>query len=99
MASSDSLDWILGLGYVRLWEQVHRLEEELMMVGPIPTVIGEAFADSARLNGSNIENRDALLQKITDAIQVLKWRAGIFIPPTPTPPPGPVAPPGQVMPP
>jgi hypothetical protein len=89
-----SAEWLLGIGYVRLWERVHRGEEALIMVQPTERVIADALGDQLRLQGSSIDNRDELLLRVRTAVDVLCARAGVILrASTPAGPPAPAAPP------
>jgi hypothetical protein len=52
----NARDWIGASGYIRLWEQLHRAEEVLIMLAPLETVLADAWSDQLRLEGSNIDN-------------------------------------------
>lgn len=83
-------EWLLGTGYVRLWERLHRAEEALILVEPAERVIAGAMADELRLQGSTIDNRDALLTLTRAAVHVMSGRAQLVAPPAaPVPPPPP----------
>jgi hypothetical protein len=86
----------MGTGYVRLWEQLHRLQETMILVGTRDRVVAAALEDEARLQGSTVENRDLLLARLRVALDVLVARAGLTAtyvsrpsaaPPVPPPPP------------
>jgi hypothetical protein len=42
-------DWVLGYGYIKLREQIHRAEENFLLVAPLTTVVAEAWYDKLRL--------------------------------------------------
>jgi hypothetical protein len=73
----NALEWALGYGYVRLWERLHRVEEEKLFAGPPDELISEAARDTLRLQGSNIDNRDQLLDQLQRATSVLAFNAGV----------------------
>lgn len=74
---NQSLEWALGYGYVRLWERLHRIEEEKLFVAQPDELIAEAARDTLRLHGSNIDNRDELLDQLQRATSVLAFNAGV----------------------
>lgn len=74
---NDSLEWALGYGYVRLWERLHRIEEEKLFAAPPDELIAEATRDSLRLHGSNIDNREQLVDQLQRAASVLAFTAGV----------------------
>ena len=74
---SDPLEWMLGTGYVRLWEQLHRAEEASLDDAPPARLLAEAMRDTLRLQGSNIENREQLLDQLNRATAVLGTAMGV----------------------
>jgi hypothetical protein len=66
--------WVEGSGYITAWEELHRLEESLIVLAPLETVIADGYNDELRLEGSNIDNRDALLTRLRDNLAILKAR-------------------------
>jgi hypothetical protein len=72
-------DWAQGFGYVRVRQEIHRAEEILTLFTPVPTLIAEAWHDELRLQGSNIDNRDALLTRLRDAVAVLGERHRLYM--------------------
>ena len=60
---NSALEWVSGHGYVRLWEQLHRAEEAALLSADPNALIGEATRDALRLRGSNISNRDQLIEQ------------------------------------
>ena len=67
--------WAFGSGYIGLWRRAHRVEEELLMVRPRATVIGEAVHDMLRLTGSTIPKRERLLAEIVEAMSAIDPKA------------------------
>jgi hypothetical protein len=67
-------DWVEGSGYITAWEELHRVEEALIVLAPLETVIADSYNDELRLEGSNIDNRDALLTRLRDNVAILKAR-------------------------
>lgn len=72
-----SLEWALGYGYVRLWERLHRIEEERLFAAPPDELVAEAARDTLRLQGSNIDNREQLLDQLQRATSVLAFAGGV----------------------
>jgi hypothetical protein len=73
----NTLEWALGYGYVRAWERLHRAEEEKLFAATPDELIAEATRDTLRLQGSNIENREQLLDQLQRAASVLAVNAGV----------------------
>lgn len=81
------LGWVLGIGYIGVWGSVHRAEEALLLTAPGEVVVAEALADELRLQGSTIENRDALLDRLRTAASVIARVGGFQLPGAPPPVP------------
>jgi hypothetical protein len=64
--------WVLATGYVTAWKDLHRAEEVLLTVAPIPVLVGEALYDEWRLTGSTIDQHDSLLGLIQRARQAIE---------------------------
>jgi len=60
-------DWVQGIGYIHLWDQLHRAEETLTLFAPVDTVLADAWLDEMRLNGSTIDNRAELITQLKKA--------------------------------
>jgi hypothetical protein len=67
--------WLLGTGYVNLWNLVHRAEQALILVEPVEDVVRVAIYDDLRLQGSQIDNSADLLVKLRLAIGRLQPEA------------------------
>jgi hypothetical protein len=67
-------DWVEGSGYITTWEQLHRVEEGLILLGPLESVIADGYNDVLRLEGSNIDNRSTLLMHLQDNLKILEAR-------------------------
>ena len=65
-------DWVQGIGYIYVREQLHRAEEALTLFTPMQTVLADAWLDEMRLNGSNIDNRAELITQLQNAKKVLE---------------------------
>lgn len=64
--------WVLGTGYVTAWKDLHRAEETLLTVAPIPVLVGEALYDEWRLTGSTIDQHENLLELVQRARQAIE---------------------------
>jgi hypothetical protein len=66
--------WATGESYCSAWVELHRAEEQLLLVRDPAAVIAEAEMDVQRLVGSRIPKgeRDAFQKKLEDAIKVLR---------------------------
>jgi hypothetical protein len=84
-------DWVLGYGYIKLREQIHRAEENFLLIAPRSAVLAEAWRDKLRLQDSTIPNHNALLDSLNDAVAVLnaplQFRPGTPPPAAANPPP------------
>jgi hypothetical protein len=67
--------WLLGTGYVNVWNLVHRAEQALILVEPVEDVVRVAIYDDLRLQGSQIDNSADLLVKLRLAIGRLQPEA------------------------
>ena len=70
--TNSSLPWALGFGYVNVWRKLHRAEEALVEVEPQEMVMRGAMHDKMAISGSQIGNRDELLDKLLDAVKKLE---------------------------
>ena len=89
MARPGFLEWVMGTGYIRLWEQIHRLQEATILFGPRDRVIAAGVDDETRLLGSTIDNRDLLLGRLREAVGVMMAAANVgpaYLPRTQGPP-------------
>jgi len=55
------LQWVVGSGYIDLWQRLHRAEEALLMATPKEQLLDEELYDELRLKDSAIPNRDDLM--------------------------------------
>jgi hypothetical protein len=67
-------NWVEGSGYITAWEELHRVEEALIVLAPLETVIADSYSDELRLEGSNIDNRDVLLTRLRENVRTLEKR-------------------------
>jgi hypothetical protein len=65
-------DWVLGYGYITLRKQIHRVEENFLLIVPPAAVHAEARYDRLRLEDSTIPNHDTLLSYLDSAVAVLE---------------------------
>jgi hypothetical protein len=77
--ANEKLNWILGSGYIGVWNFVQRAEEALLMVAPREYVIREALHDEASIDGSTIANRDYILSNTKTAVKVLSPSSSIYL--------------------
>lgn len=61
-------EWVLGTAYVNVWKLVHRAEEALLALLPIPNLMSEALFDEQRLASSEMGERDELLTRLRLAV-------------------------------
>ncbi len=81
--------WLLATGYSRVWGRLYHAEEAMIEVMPRQKVLEGAYYDEARLEGSDIPNREDLLAKLRKAVvtldpsaqKYLKSTAGLTLPP------------------
>ncbi len=62
------LPWVLATGYIEAWDRLYRAEEAMIEFVPRSKVLESALYDEARLEGSEIPNRDDLLAKLRKAV-------------------------------
>ena len=58
--------WVLGSGFISLWDHLHSAEEALFLVQSEEEVIGNGISDEMRLKDSGIDNN-------TDYLDKLRW--------------------------
>jgi hypothetical protein len=63
--------WITGTGYMELWNRLHNAEEALLVVSSRQQAVSAALFDETRIDGSVIQNRDNLLDRIRRSVRVL----------------------------
>ena len=64
-------EWVLASGYVAAWQQVHRVEEALLVLAPAGEVAAQAVYDAKRLEGSGIPQQKQLLSLLRAAVRAL----------------------------
>lgn len=73
--------WVLGVGYLQAWEMLHRAEEDGLAHSSVPNLIDAAFRDALRLSGSNVPQRDLLVETLWRAVLRLDADSAIYLPP------------------
>jgi hypothetical protein len=73
------LRWIAGTGYLAAWKLVYRAEEALIILEPREEVIREALNDELSLEGSDIQTRDIVLNKLRRAVANLSASAAMYL--------------------
>jgi hypothetical protein len=63
--------WVFGTGYVSAWQLIHRAQEVLINIEPLPAVALRARYDWQRLVGANIANHEELCAALTGAIDFI----------------------------
>lgn len=64
-------EWFLGTGYLNLWRRVHWAQEALARLVPADVLPSFALAEIHRLQGSEIDGRDAELSQLRTALTLL----------------------------
>ncbi len=79
--SNTRMPWAMGYGYVNIWGKLHRAEEALVEVEPEEMTMRGAMHDKMAIAGSQINNRDELLNKLRYAVKKLDpSMSGLFKP-------------------
>jgi hypothetical protein len=73
------LRWIAGTGYLAAWSLVHRAEEALIILEPREEVIREALNDELSLEGSDMQAREIVLNKLRRAVANLSASASMYL--------------------
>jgi hypothetical protein len=63
--------WIAAVGYIALWQRMHRAEEALVDIEPRRQVISDALNDEWRLQDSTIDNHNDIAADLESARQYL----------------------------
>jgi hypothetical protein len=63
--------WVLGNGYVSLWQLLHRAEEALIGLEPLDGVVARAHYDLLRLANAHVLHRDLLRERLSQSIDLL----------------------------
>ena len=73
--------WIVGNGYIELWDFMYRAEEALITIVPQEKVIADAVYDEMRLNDSKIVSSEEWVNKLRSAVHVLDPDAVSYLKP------------------
>jgi hypothetical protein len=71
--------WVLGEGYIDMWNRLHRAEEALIEVEPAENLVGYALYDHMRLHDSNISNREELTKVLDYAASQIELPANKYL--------------------
>ncbi len=63
--------WIAGTGYIDLWNRLHRAEEAMIIIAPLPSILAAALYDRLRLLGSDIGHQTELVSRLDAASTTL----------------------------
>jgi hypothetical protein len=77
--SQVGLPWLLGSGYLNAWRRLHAADEAILRLEPVALLLGNAFADEARLEGSSIPQSTALLKRLRLAVFSLSQTASRYL--------------------
>jgi hypothetical protein len=73
------MQWVTGVGYINLWEILHRVEEALIKVEPPEMVLRGALHDKLAIQNSTIGNRDELLNKLVRAVSDIEPAGAVYL--------------------
>ena len=76
-----STSWVVGNGYIELWDLMDSAEEALIAVAPPGKVIADAVYDEMRLNDSKIVNSEEWANKLRSAVKGLDPAAVSYLKP------------------
>ncbi|MGI9057193.1 MAG: hypothetical protein ACR2H5_01300 [Ktedonobacteraceae bacterium] len=76
-----STSWMVGSGYIELWDLIDSAEEALIAVAPPGKVIADAIYDEMRLNDSKITNSEEWANKLRSAVKGLDPTAVSYLKP------------------
>lgn len=76
-----TISWIVGNGYIELWDFMYRAEEALITIAPQEKVIADAVYDEMRLNDSKIVSSEEWVNKLRSAVHVLDPDAVSYLKP------------------
>lgn len=68
----NSLLWAFGSGYCVVWSLLHQAEEALIECEDINDIIGGAIYDKLAIQGTKMNTKDELLDKLTRVVNVLQ---------------------------
>jgi hypothetical protein len=69
------VDWASGSAYLAVWQAVHRAEEAIVQLEPLPAVVADALHDDLRLTDSTLTNAPYLRLSLQRAVGVLDPKA------------------------
>src|SRR2546425_8610792 len=75
----SNLTWVMGNGYIKMWNIVHHAEEAMFAIAPRGEVIREALHDESAIDGSAIANHDYVLNNIKTAVKMLSPSAAVYL--------------------
>src|SRR4051812_39427097 len=84
--TAPSRQWLLAYGYVDGWRRVHRIQEALLVLDGLESVLGEALYDELRLMDSKISQEEELLARLRHAVASLDPGAAEYLTTTPKKP-------------
>jgi hypothetical protein len=76
-----STAWVIGNGYIELWDLMDSAEEALITIAPLEKVVSDAVYDEMRLNDSKIENSEEWANKLRSAVKALDNNAVDYLKP------------------
>jgi len=68
---SSGIRWVTAIGYIALWERMHRAEEALIEIEPRSQVVADALEDQWRLQDSTVDHSADLLAELKLAREYL----------------------------
>ncbi|GCE22771.1 hypothetical protein [Dictyobacter kobayashii] len=74
--------WVIGTGYIKLWNLMNQAEELLITLEPLDKVVQDAIYDDMRLNQANITNSDEWENKLRAAVAVIDESATNYLKPS-----------------
>jgi len=77
-----SASWVVGNGYIELWDLMDSAEEALITFVPPAKVISDAVYDEMRVNNSKIENSEEWTNKLGSAVKKLDTDAVCYLKPS-----------------
>ncbi len=78
--SQPGLPWLLGTGYLDAWRRLHAVEETLLFLEPDDALlVGAAFSDEGRLEGSSLPQREDFLSRLRLAVFCVSETAACYL--------------------
>jgi hypothetical protein len=75
----QNLPWVLAIGYLDIWERIHRVDEAFIYLEPRELVIRDALHDESCIENSAINNREELLANLRTAVTTLDAKAAKYL--------------------